>query len=62
MKLKRICAWCGKCLGWRECELPPNSTGRITHGICKPCSEALIKQCDLEDQTNQEQNTKEGRL
>ena len=62
MKLKRICAWCGKFLGWKDCEIPPNSTDRITHGICKACSETLINQYDVEDQANQKQNTKEGRL
>ena len=62
MKLKIVCAWCGKCLGWKDCEMPPYSPGRITHGICKPCAEGLVKQCNAENETNQKQNAKERRL
>ena len=31
--MKRICAWCGKSLGYRN----GGAKGDITHGICKTC-------------------------
>lgn len=31
--MKRVCAWCGKVLGYRK----GGVKGDVTHGICKAC-------------------------
>jgi signal transduction histidine kinase/ActR/RegA family two-component response regulator len=37
--MKRRCAWCGMDLGSKE----PLGDGDITHGVCLPCSEQIIR-------------------
>jgi len=37
--MKRVCAWCGKTLGYRK----GGKVGDITHGICKSCVRRLEK-------------------
>jgi len=34
MPINRLCAWCGRPLGFNP-KLPP---GVLSHGICRPCS------------------------
>jgi len=37
MRAKRICAWCGKSIGWGK-----TTDGSPTHGICDKCLENQI--------------------
>jgi len=42
--MKRRCAWCGK-------DLPDKPGGKdkdVSHGICKPCTEAINREANLE--------------
>ena len=43
MKLKVICAWCGKFMGTKE---GGNSTKEITHSICCECSKKLKNEAE----------------
>jgi hypothetical protein len=36
--MRRKCAWCGSMLGHTD----PLDNDRTTHGICLPCSEAVL--------------------
>lgn len=55
MRVERVCAWCGKHLGWVEWRGPPDPPNRITHSICPSCSARLAH--DLEQiQTRKEKD------
>ena len=33
--VRRVCAWCGRTMGWRFCEW--ENFGDVSHGICEDC-------------------------
>jgi len=39
-KMKVVCAWCGKELGFKE------GNGGISHGICETCKEKVKKELE----------------
>lgn len=40
------CCYCNCLMGHRECEVPEGMTP-VTHGICKPCYERVIKPLEV---------------
>jgi len=38
--MKRVCAWCGECMGYKEGDGIPE---QITHGICQTCKDKMVK-------------------
>lgn len=40
-----MCAWCGEVLGEKE----PLDDKSLTHGICKPCADALKAEYGMSD-------------
>jgi len=46
MTAKRICAWCGKFLGFKEVASVPGfiSCEPISHGLCKKCQGKIEKE------------------
>lgn len=36
--MRRMCAWCGKTMGYKK----GGNKGDITHGICKVCSARML--------------------
>jgi len=45
-EIDRICAWCDEVMGTKE--VPADSTGEATHGICKECQREFMG--DLNDE------------
>ena len=45
MKAKRLCAWCGKFLGWGETQ-----DGSPTHGICDECAKKMEDEETLDEE------------
>jgi hypothetical protein len=37
--MKRVCAWCGKVIGYRK----EGVKGGVTHGICRSCMSKMLK-------------------
>ena len=46
MKLITKCAWCGQIMGIKEVEDAEAPPLPITHSICRPCLEKLIKEAE----------------
>ena len=48
MVIKRICAWCGRYLGSKECQCPPHQSieKAITHSICPDCLQKALAEID----------------
>jgi hypothetical protein len=40
--MERVCAWCGKSMGWAM-----GPAGTTTHGICLPCAEKVKVEAEL---------------
>lgn len=51
MKIKRICAWCNRDMGWASWENFDESLPRITHSMCEACYANILE--DLESSNNQ---------
>ena len=48
MVIKRICAWCGRYLGSKECQCSPHQSIEepVTHSICPECLEKALDEID----------------
>ena len=46
--LSYVCAWCGKALDKPKGARADTAGGLVSHGICKPCAEALGREANLE--------------
>ena len=49
MVIKRICAWCGRYLGFKECQCsgPTSIEEPVSHSICPECLEKALAEIDL---------------
>jgi hypothetical protein len=54
MKIKRICAWCNRDMGWAIWENFDESLPRITHSICDECSTKVLNDLNRTEGKNQE--------
>ena len=39
-----ICAWCKKVMTWGDHPVTDFALRKVSHGICKKCSKALLKE------------------
>ena len=48
MVIKRICSWCGRYLGSKECQCPPHQSIEepISHSICPECFEKALAEIE----------------
>jgi hypothetical protein len=58
MLVERICAWCGKHLGWVEWTKPPDPALPITHRICPSCSAKLARALEGNEANNSNEEAK----
>ena len=40
--MKRVCAWCGRTMGWTR----GRGVKGVTHGICKRCAQRLEQEAE----------------
>jgi hypothetical protein len=65
MKIKRICAWCIRDMGWANYVNFDERLPRITHSICSECHTKVLddlNQSDTLNRNNKSQLTIERRL
>jgi hypothetical protein len=46
MVCHRICAWCGRLMGAKECEPPGAAENAVTHTICPACVGKVLAAVD----------------
>jgi len=58
MVIKRICSWCGRCLGTKECECPhlEGIEDPVTHTICPECMAKALAEIDSAPAENNKPN------
>jgi hypothetical protein len=50
MIIKKVCAWCGRYIGYLKCKNHYSSSSHISHGICEDCLEVVM--AELEEAVN----------
>ena len=51
MKIKKVCAWCGRSMGTIECNNQNSSPSQTSHGMCDECLEVVM--AELEEAVNE---------
>jgi len=51
MKIKKVCAWCGRSMGTIECNNQNSSPSQTSHGMCDECLEVVMM--ELEEAVNE---------
>jgi predicted amidophosphoribosyltransferase len=62
MVFKRICAWCGRSLGSKDCQCSAAKPGeeQITHTICSECHEKVVAEIQAVKINNDEHSQGES--